>query len=152
MRWPAARATSPAPRGCSGSAGQRSMTCSSSMGCKPELIGIAGVLLLALAPAAAAPRAPAQGWVAQARASYRVGDHFGALATARQALARDPSSPLALELGAQLVRDALGPVAALPLFERALERAPDNVELLGEYAATLADAGRHVDALSVARR
>ena len=90
--------------------------------------------------------------VEQARAEYRAGNHFAALADARRALAAAPGDPAALELNAQLVRDAQGPAPALALFERALKAAPDDVELLGEYAATLAEAGRNADMLRAVRR
>jgi tetratricopeptide (TPR) repeat protein len=86
------------------------------------------------------------------RRHYRAGDHHKALAAAVKALELDPAAPQALQFRGQLLRDARGPVAALPWFERALELRPADLELLGDYAATLAEAGRHRDMLATARR
>ncbi|KRA83234.1 tetratricopeptide repeat protein [Altererythrobacter sp. Root672] len=94
----------------------------------------------------------AQLWVDVGRFRYRSGQHHMALEAARTALEADGNDPRALEFRGQLARDAVGPVAALPWFEKGLERAPDDLSQLGEYAATLAEAGRNVDMLRVARR
>ncbi|MBO9518935.1 MAG: tetratricopeptide repeat protein [Porphyrobacter sp.] len=94
----------------------------------------------------------AQLWVDVGRFRYRSGQHHLALEAARTALEADGEDPRALEFRGQLERDAVGPVAALPWFEKGLEQAPDDLSLLGEYAATLAEAGRNVDMLRVARR
>jgi tetratricopeptide (TPR) repeat protein len=91
-------------------------------------------------------------WVDIGRLRYRAGQHYLAVEAAAKALALDPAEPRALEFQAQLTRDSQGVVAALPWFERALERAPRDLGLLGEYAATLGDAGRHKDMLRIARR
>ena len=91
-------------------------------------------------------------WVDIGRLRYRSGQHHLALEAAAKAIELDPNEPRALEFKAQLTRDAAGVVAALPWFERAVERDPDNVDLLGEYAATLGEAGRNRDMLRVARR
>ena len=91
-------------------------------------------------------------WVDIGRLRYRAGQHHLAADAARKAVAIDPDEPRALEFQAQLTRDARGVVAALPWFELALEKAPDDLGLLGEYAATLGEAGRHADMLRVARR
>lgn len=91
-------------------------------------------------------------WVEIGRLRYRVGEHHLALAAVAKAMEIDAREPRALEFRGQLVRDARGPVAALPWFERALEKLPDDLGLLGEYAATLAEAGRHKDMLGVVRR
>jgi len=91
-------------------------------------------------------------WVDIGRMRYRAGQHHLALAAAARAIELDPNEPLALEFTAQLTRDAVGVVAALPWFERAVERAPGDVDLLGEYAATLGEAGRNADMLRVVRR
>jgi predicted Zn-dependent protease len=122
------------------------------MGCKPSSIAFAAAVLLALAPAAAAPGSPVLALVERARASYRAGDHVAAVALAHQGLTLDPGEPKALALNAQLVRDAQGPVAALPLLERALGAEPRAIALLSEYGATLAAAGRNRDMLRVVRR
>jgi tetratricopeptide (TPR) repeat protein len=97
-------------------------------------------------------RSAAHPFIEQARHRYRAGDHLGAVSLARQTLARYPEDPRALEFSAQLIRDSRGPVAALPLFERALKRSPQDLDLLGEYAATLGEAARNRAMLRVARR
>jgi tetratricopeptide (TPR) repeat protein len=91
-------------------------------------------------------------WVDIGRLRYRAGQHHLAVEAAAKAIAIDPDEPRALEFQAQLTRDSTGVVAALPWFEQALEKAPDDLGLLGEYAATLGEAGRHKDMLRVARR
>jgi tetratricopeptide (TPR) repeat protein len=109
-------------------------------------------------PAAAAfDRALAAGgpdarlWVDIGRLRYRAGEqHLAADAVAR-ALAIDPDEPRALQFQAELVRDAQGLAAALPLFERAAKVAPKDLEVLGAYAATLGDLGRYREMLGVAR-
>ena len=91
-------------------------------------------------------------WVDIGRLQYRAGQHYMAVEAAAKAIELDPDEPRALEFQAQLTRDSQGVVAALPWFERALERAPRDLGLLGEYAATLGEAGRHTDMLRIARR
>ena len=124
------------------------------MGSRPRLTALRWVaVVLAAAPAGAATApSPARQLAEQARADYRAGDHFAALAAAHRALARDPGDPAALSLNAQLVRDAAGPVPALPPFEQALKAAPGDTEVIGDYAATLAEAGRGADALRALRQ
>jgi cellulose synthase operon protein C len=102
--------------------------------------------------ALASGRGSARLWVDIGRLRYRAGQHYLAVAAAAKAIAIDPDEPRALEFQAQLTRDSQGVVAALPWFERALEKAPDDLGLLGEYAATLGEAGRHKDMLRVSRR
>ena len=82
-------------------------------------------------------------WVDIGRLRYRGGQHHLALEAAARAVAIDPNEPRALEFKAQLTRDAVGVRGALPLFETALAKAPNDLGLLGEYAATLGEAGRH---------
>ena len=91
-------------------------------------------------------------WVDIGRMRYLAGEHRLALDAAARAVASDPGEPRALEFRGQLARDAEGLIAALPWFERALDKAPNDIGLLGEYAATLGEAGRHRDMLRVARR
>lgn len=91
-------------------------------------------------------------WVDIARMRYSSGEHHRALDAATRAVGRDSSEPRALELRAQLARDAQGLEASLPWFVRALQSAPDDLGLLGEYAATLGEMGRASDMLAVARR
>jgi cellulose synthase operon protein C len=97
-------------------------------------------------------RGSARLWADIGRLRYRAGQHDLALEAAAKAVAIDPSEPRALEFQAQLTRDSRGLVAALPWFERALGQAPDDIGLLGEYAATLGEAGRNKEMLRVARR
>lgn len=94
----------------------------------------------------------AQLWVDIGAMRYRGGEQHLALDAAERAVALGPQNPAALRFRAQLARDAEGLVAALPWFERALQGAPDDVGLLGEYAATLGDAGQNRAMLAVARR
>jgi cellulose synthase operon protein C len=90
-------------------------------------------------------------WVDIGRMRYRIGDHQLALEAARRAVELDGEDPRALEFLAQLTRDAEGLRAALPLFRRALELSPADVDLMGHYAATLGDAGENARMLVVAR-
>ena len=91
-------------------------------------------------------------WVDVARLRFRGGEQAQAIEASKRAVELGPENPAALQLRAQLVRDADGLRASLPWFEAALEHNPDNVELLGEYAATLGDLGRAKDMLVVVRR
>lgn len=91
-------------------------------------------------------------WVDIGRLRYRAGQHHLAVEAAAQALELDREEPKALEFQARLTRDGRGAAAALLWFERAIAESPDDLDLLGEYAATLAEAGRHKDMLRVARR
>ena len=91
-------------------------------------------------------------WVDIGRLRYAGGEQAQSIGAADEALKHDPENIRALELRGQLVRDQFGPVAALPWFESGLSHAPDDLDLLGEYAATLGEAGRVQDALTVTRR
>jgi len=91
-------------------------------------------------------------WVDIGAMRYRSGEQRLALDAATRALAIDPRDPAALSFRAQLVRDAEGPAAALPWYERAIQQAPDDLGLLAGYAQSLGDAGRSRDMLAVARR
>ncbi len=94
----------------------------------------------------------AEMWVDIGRLRYRAGQHHQALAAAEEALRRNGKDPRALEFRGQLARDADGLIAALPWFEKGLKSAPDDLSLLGEYAATLGEAGRAKEMLRVTRR
>ena len=91
-------------------------------------------------------------WVDIGRLRYRGGEQRQALEASEHALELDPGSARALEFRAQLERDARGPAAALPLYERAVARSGADADLLLDYAATLVDAGRATDALDAIRR
>lgn len=100
---------------------------------------------------ALAPRDPVL-WVDIGRLRYAGGEHLLAIEAADRALALGPGHPRALEFKGQLVRDSAGLAAALPWFERGITAAPDDLDLLADYAATLGDMGRARDMLVVARR
>lgn len=91
-------------------------------------------------------------WVDIGRLRYRGGEQAQAIEASRRAVELGPENPDALLLRAQLVRDSEGLAAAVPWFEAGLEHAPDNLDLLGDYAATLGDLGRARDMLAVIRR
>ncbi len=90
-------------------------------------------------------------WVDIGRLRYLIGEHHLALEAAYRAVEVDPEEPRALEFLAQLVRDAQGVRASLPIFRQAIDLAPDDAGLLAQYAATLGDAGEHAQSLRVAR-
>lgn len=90
-------------------------------------------------------------WVDIGRLRYRGGEQKQAIEASMRAVELGPEDPEALLLRAQLVRDGQGLEAALPWFEAGLEVAPDNLDLLGDYAATLGDLGRAKDMLVVVR-
>lgn len=94
----------------------------------------------------------AQLWVDIGRLRYAGGEQLLAIAAAEQAVDLDPENVRALEFRAQLVRDQFGFDAALPWLEAALANAPNDPELLAQYAATLGDLGRARDMLVVTRR
>lgn len=91
-------------------------------------------------------------WVDIGRLRWRGGEQAQAVEASRRALALGPDNPAALLFRAQVVRDAEGNLAALPFFERGLAKTPEDVELLGEYAATLGELGRARDMLAAVRR
>ncbi|MEM7688438.1 MAG: tetratricopeptide repeat protein [Pseudomonadota bacterium] len=90
-------------------------------------------------------------WVAIARLRFRGGEHIKALDAAQYAFELGPTYAPAVLLRAQLVRDAHGLTDSLPWFEAAVEADPNNTEILGEYAATLGDAGYYAQMLEVTR-
>ena len=90
-------------------------------------------------------------WVAIGRLRYRGGEQLQAIEAAERALELGPDNAEALKFRGQLARDAEGMLAGARLLGRALERRPDDLDLRIEYAATLADAGRASDALTVLR-
>lgn len=90
-------------------------------------------------------------WVDIGRLRYAGGEQVQAVEAADRAVALAPDNIAALQFRAELVRDAYGLAAALPWFEAALAKAPDDVPLLGEYAATLGEVGRTTEMLAVTR-
>lgn len=90
-------------------------------------------------------------WVEIGRLRYAGGEHMLAIDACDYALKLDPDNVRALEFKGQLVRDSQGLVAALPWFERALQRHPRDLPVLGEYAATLGDLGRAKKMLATTR-
>ena len=99
----------------------------------------------------AAPNDPGL-WVEIGRMRYSGGEQLQAIDAAERALAAAPDNPRALEFKAELVRDAQGYVAAILLYERALETSGNDLSLLGGYAGVLGEAGRAKDMLAVTRQ
>jgi len=91
-------------------------------------------------------------WVDIGRLRYRGGEQMQAVQASNHAAALGPQNTQALLFHAQLLRDAEGMAAALPYFEAALEKNPDNLALLGDYAATLGEIGYAKDMLVIIRR
>ena len=91
-------------------------------------------------------------WVDVGRFRYGNGQHYLAVAAADRALEVDPADARALEFRGQLLRDAMGVRAAQAWFRDAVDKAPGDLGLLGEYAATLGEAGEYREMLRVARR
>lgn len=99
----------------------------------------------------AIPRDPAL-WVDIANLRYTGGEQVQAAQAADRAVEFGPDNVRALELKGMFVREQFGLVAALPWFEAALERDPNDLSVLGEYAATLGDIGNYRDMLVVCRK
>lgn len=91
-------------------------------------------------------------WVDVGRLRYAGGEQLQAVDAAERALAVDPANVRALEFRAQLLREQSGLQAALPWYERALEEAPDDLDLLIGYAETLGELGQVRDMLVVTRK
>jgi len=102
--------------------------------------------------ALATGKGTAEIWVDIGRLRYRNAQHYLALDAVRNALALDPDNPRAIEFRGQLARDARGLRSAVAWFARGLESNPDDLGLLGEYAATLGELGRAKAMLKVTRR
>lgn len=100
---------------------------------------------------AAAPNDPLV-WSDIGRLRFSRGEQIQAIDAANRALQADPDNPRALELRAQMLREQAGWDAALPLYERALIKAPNDMALLAGYASTLGEAGRMRDMLTVTRQ
>lgn len=90
-------------------------------------------------------------WVDIGRLRYAGGEQVQAVEAADHALELAPGDPRVLEFRGQLIRDQYGLTAALPWFEAGLARSPDDISLLGEYAATLGELGRAKDMLKATR-
>jgi len=91
-------------------------------------------------------------WTDIARFRTASGDQAGGLQAADHAVELDANNVRALQLRGELTRSQTGLAAALPWFERALGIDPNDVSVLGEYAATLGDMGRMRDMLKAARQ
>ncbi|MEO5605876.1 MAG: tetratricopeptide repeat protein, partial [Novosphingobium sp.] len=91
-------------------------------------------------------------WVDIGRLRYAGGEQLQAVAAADHALALAPADPRTLEFRGQLIRDQYGLKAALPWFEAGLKAKPDDIALLGEYAATLGELGHAREMLKATRR
>ena len=91
-------------------------------------------------------------WDDIAQLRYRGGEQAQAYEAAAHAVQLGPQEPRAMLVMGLLERSRTGLRAALPWFERGLQRAPRNLDLLGEYAATLGDLGRYRAMLAACRR
>lgn len=91
-------------------------------------------------------------WVDIGRLRYRGGEQAQAVEASIQAVKLGPENPSALQFRGQLVRDAYGTQAAIPWLEAALEQDPDDLDLLGDYAATLGEMGEATAMLEISRR
>lgn len=91
-------------------------------------------------------------WVEIGRMRYAGREHLLAIAASDYALSLDPNNARALEFHAQIVRDRDGLLPSLVWFKRALAKSPDDMALLGEYAATLGELGRAKEMLVVTRK
>ena len=99
----------------------------------------------------AAPKDPLL-WVEIGRMRYAGGEQLLAIDAAGRALAAGSDNPRALEFRAELLRDAEGYAAAIPLYEKALEVKGDDLGLLSGYAGALGEAGRTAEMLAATRR
>jgi tetratricopeptide (TPR) repeat protein len=91
-------------------------------------------------------------WSDIARLRFAGGELKGAIDAADHAVSIGQNSAPALTMRAVLVREQFGLRSSLPWFRAALSRAPNDPDLLAEYAATLGDMGRAREMLEVARR
>ncbi len=91
-------------------------------------------------------------WIEIGRLRYVGGEHLQAMDAVQRALEFAPDNPRALEFQAELTRDALGYGAAIPIYEHALEQAPNDTALLTGYAAALGEDGQSAAMLTVTRR
>ena len=91
-------------------------------------------------------------WTDIARFRIASGDQAGGVDAADHAVKLNGGNVRALQLRGELVRSQYGLAAALPWFERALSIDPNDVSVLGEYAATLGDMGRMREMLAAARQ
>ena len=90
-------------------------------------------------------------WVEIGRLRYSGGEQLQAVEAAENALAAAPDNPRTLEFRAELISDARGYAAAIPLYEHALEASSTDLGLLGGYAGVLGEAGRAQEMLAVTR-
>lgn len=91
-------------------------------------------------------------WTDIGRLRFIGGEHAQAIEAAERAVKLDPKDPRALELRGLLIREQFGLQSALPWFEAGLHVAPNDIGLLGEYAATLGDLGQYRAMLVVCRK
>ncbi len=91
-------------------------------------------------------------WTEIGRVRIAYANQGAAIEALDYAVKLDPNNIRALELRGRLMRSQFGLVAALPWFERGLQINPSDIALMEEYAATLGDAGRNRDMLTMARK
>lgn len=80
------------------------------------------------------------------------GNVGGAIEAAVRAINLKPNNIDTMMLMGRLVRDQYGLIAALPWFEKVVERDPGNIAAMVQAAATLGEAGRARDMLAMTRR
>lgn len=93
-----------------------------------------------------------RGWVDIARFRLALGDRGGAVAAADRAAQANPRNVDAILVRGLLVRDQYGLRAAIPWFRKAVTLDRNNVPVLLEYAATVAELGRAKWMLALTRR
>lgn len=91
-------------------------------------------------------------WVDIARLRFSGGEQAQAIEAAERAVKLGPKDPRALELRGLLIREQFGLQASLPWFEAGLRISPNDLGLLGEYAATLGEMGQYRAMLVVCRK
>ncbi|MEQ1547558.1 MAG: tetratricopeptide repeat protein [Chakrabartia sp.] len=91
-------------------------------------------------------------WSDIGRFRMQTGNQAGAIEAASLAMQYDPRNVDGLILTGELLRSQYGLIAAIPWFERALLIDPNNINAMSELAATLGDAGRNRDMLTVTRK
>jgi cellulose synthase operon protein C len=82
---------------------------------------------------------------------FDIGNVSGAIEATAQSIKLNPRRVETLAMMGMMVREQFGLTAAIPWYRQALELAPNNLDLMKEFAATLGDAGQTVEMLEVTR-
>lgn len=91
-------------------------------------------------------------WVDIGRLRYLGGEQEQAVEASIHAVELGPNNSAALRFRAQLILDAQGIAAALPWYQAALDRNPEDLALMGDYAAALGESGQARKMLVIVRR